>query len=104
MPFKTYNFRNDLSLIKVLSTDICYSEETLALTLIFALKMKWIFLTLYVPDHTYSCVRKPVVRLISRTVTQLKTKCVCPFSFRSERTREGEVMWPGIGNIGYTLY
>ena len=40
MPFKTYNFRNDLSLIIILSTGICYSEKTLALTLIFALKIK----------------------------------------------------------------
>lgn len=38
LPFKTYNFRNDLSLVIIMSTGICYSEETLALTLIFALK------------------------------------------------------------------
>lgn len=36
--FKTYNLRNDLSLITISNEDMCYSEETLASTLIFAFK------------------------------------------------------------------
>lgn len=39
LPLKTYNLRNDLSLITISNEDICCFEETLALTLIFALKI-----------------------------------------------------------------
>jgi len=58
LPFKTYNFRSDLSLIIILSTGICYSGKTLALTLMFALKIEVGSPTLYVPGHTCLRMRK----------------------------------------------
>lgn len=55
LPYKTYNLRSDLSLITVWNADMYYSEETLALALIFTLKIsknEMRFLPCVLPDHT----------------------------------------------------
>lgn len=58
MLFKIYNFRNDLSLIIILSIGICYFEKILVLILIFVLKIEVEFFILYVFGYSYLCMRK----------------------------------------------
>lgn len=97
MPFKTYNFRNDLSLIIILSTGICYSEKTLALTLIFALKIEVESPTLYVPGHSYLCMRKEgggKDDFMGSCPSQ--TECLCPpaSGYRGQgRERSHGLVW-----------
>lgn len=96
LPFKTYNLRNDLSLITTSNADICYFEETLALTLIFAFKIFWkkmvaSALCAFWSDLLLCEPQKTTVK----TAVLLGAECMLPKLQGTERTREEEVELTG---------
>lgn len=90
LPFKTYNLRSDLSLITVSNADMRYSEETLALALIFTLKIsknEMHFLPCVFPDHTSLWAKKDNGEQGNPDV--LLGQCALSSPQAPERTREG---------------
>lgn len=96
LPFKTYNLRNDLSLITKSNADVCCFEETLALTLTFALKIFWKemaapALCAFWSDLLLCEPRKTTVK----TAVLLGAECELPKLQGAEKTRGEEVELTG---------